>query len=58
MDALHPDVISMSKVDWNLKNEYEFVRNYKELQKAFTAVGIEKVGALLIGWGPRHRWAQ
>lgn len=43
MDALHPDVINMSKVDFNLKNDYEFVRNYKELQKAFTECHIDKI---------------
>jgi hypothetical protein len=32
-------------VDFNLKNDYEFVKNYKELQKGFTACKIEKVGA-------------
>lgn len=44
MDALHPEVINMSKVDFNLKSDYEFVRNYKELQKAFTDCSIDKVG--------------
>lgn len=43
MDALHPEVINMSKVDFNLKSDYEFVRNYKELQKAFTDCSIDKV---------------
>lgn len=63
MDALHPDVINMSKVDFNLKNDYEFVRNYKELQKAFTECHIDKVctlvclcGAAWLTSGLRPAW--
>lgn len=33
----------MRKVDFNLRNSYEFIANYKELQKAFDSQGIDKV---------------
>lgn len=43
MDCLHPGSLNMRKVDFNLRNEYEFMANYKELQKAFQAMGVEKL---------------
>ncbi|KAL4422129.1 hypothetical protein ABPG77_003414 [Micractinium sp. CCAP 211/92] len=43
MDCLHPGTINMRKVDFNLRNSYEFIANYKELQKAFDSQGIDKV---------------
>eukprot|EP00798_Chlamydomonas_sp_ICE-L_P022909 gene22909-30086_t len=42
IDCLHPGTINMKKVDFNAKNEYEYVNNYKELQQAFTKLNIEK----------------
>lgn len=42
MDCLHPGSINMRKVDFNMKNEYEYVSNYKELQKAFMDAGITR----------------
>jgi hypothetical protein len=30
-------------VDYNAKNEYEYINNYKVLQEVFTKQGIEKV---------------
>ncbi|KAL4451759.1 hypothetical protein ABPG75_007421 [Micractinium tetrahymenae] len=43
MDCLHPGSVNMRKVDFNLRNSYEFISNYKELQKAFDSQGIDKV---------------
>lgn len=43
MDCLHPGTVNMRKVDFNLRNSYEFIANYKELQKAFDSQCIDKV---------------
>ncbi len=32
LDSLFPGEVSMHKVNWEAKNEYEFVMNYKVLQ--------------------------
>ena len=45
MDCLHPGSINMRKVDFNLRNDYEFIANYKELQKAFDTMHVPRVRA-------------
>lgn len=45
MDALHPGCINMAKVDFNYRSDVDYLKNYKELQKAFLHVGLIKVGA-------------
>eukprot|EP00638_Chattonella_subsalsa_P014097 CAMPEP_0117780060 /NCGR_PEP_ID=MMETSP0948-20121206/1997_1 /TAXON_ID=44440 /ORGANISM="Chattonella subsalsa, Strain CCMP2191" /LENGTH=326 /DNA_ID=CAMNT_0005607771 /DNA_START=81 /DNA_END=1063 /DNA_ORIENTATION=- len=42
LDSLHPGVLPMSKVNWDAKNDYEFVDNYKLLQRSFDKIGIDK----------------
>lgn len=42
MDALHPGCVALAKVDFNAKNDYEYINNYKILQAAFTKLGIDK----------------
>lgn len=32
IDAIYPGTVSMSKVRWQAKHDYEFVENYKVLQ--------------------------
>lgn len=42
MDILHPGSVKMQKVDFNVRSDYEFERNYKELQQAFNKIGIDR----------------
>ncbi len=42
-DALHgPGTVNMKRVDFNVKSEYEYIQNYKELQKAFTKHHVDR----------------
>jgi RP/EB family microtubule-associated protein len=42
IDILYPGKISMQKVNWKAKLEWEFVNNYKLLQQAFQKCNIKK----------------
>eukprot|EP00878_Enallax_costatus_P009224 GHUV01009642.1.p1 GENE.GHUV01009642.1~~GHUV01009642.1.p1 ORF type:complete len:329 (+),score=118.45 GHUV01009642.1:213-1199(+) len=42
MDALYPGTVPMKKVDFNAKNEYDMINNYKVLQDVFNKLGIDK----------------
>jgi hypothetical protein len=42
VDVVHPGSISMAKVNWKAKNDYEFISNYRLLQDAFNKVGIKR----------------
>merc|ERR1712129_665376 len=42
-DALHPGTIPMSRIDFTVKYEYDYVKNWKLLQNAFQKCDIEKV---------------
>lgn len=42
IDAIYPGTIPFNKVNWQAKHEYEFVNNYKILQKAFEKNGITR----------------
>ena len=44
LDVLHPGHMAMSKVDYNAKDEYQMLNNYKVLQDSFTKLQIDKVG--------------
>lgn len=41
-DYVFPGSIPMSKVNWEAKADYEFVNNYKLLQKAFTKHNVQR----------------
>lgn len=42
-DAIHPGTIPMSRVDFTVKHEYEFTKNWKLLQNGFQKAGIDKL---------------
>lgn len=41
-DAVFPGTVPMSKVKWGAKAEYEYVHNYKILQRVFQKKGVAK----------------
>eukprot|EP01024_Parvocaulis_polyphysoides_P059023 TRINITY_DN6372_c1_g6_i2.p1 TRINITY_DN6372_c1_g6~~TRINITY_DN6372_c1_g6_i2.p1 ORF type:complete len:302 (-),score=35.94 TRINITY_DN6372_c1_g6_i2:200-1105(-) len=42
LDQLHPGIVPIQKVDFNCKNEYEYITNWKVLQSAFNKLNIDK----------------
>jgi RP/EB family microtubule-associated protein len=42
IDAIYPGTFAFGKINWQAKHEYEFVNNYKLLQKAFDKNGITR----------------
>jgi RP/EB family microtubule-associated protein len=41
-DSIHTGYLPMRKVQWNAKFDYEFLPNYKLLQKGFLSAGVAK----------------
>ena len=42
LDSMYPGKVPMSKVDWGANKDYEYINNYKVLQKCFTNLKIDK----------------
>jgi len=42
-DAIHPGTMPMSRVDFTVRNAYDFTKNWKLMQNGFKKAGIEKV---------------
>ena len=42
IDIVHPGTVTMNKVNWKAKNDYEFIANLKILQSAFAKAGIKR----------------
>jgi RP/EB family microtubule-associated protein len=42
LDIMYPNQVAMSKLNWSVKQDFEYVQNYKVLQGAFSKLGIEK----------------
>eukprot|EP01104_Vermistella_antarctica_P010022 TRINITY_DN2641_c0_g1_i1.p1 TRINITY_DN2641_c0_g1~~TRINITY_DN2641_c0_g1_i1.p1 ORF type:complete len:249 (+),score=78.44 TRINITY_DN2641_c0_g1_i1:156-902(+) len=52
IDSVHPGNVAMKKINFNARQEHEYVPNYKVLQVALNRVGIDKhvnVGMLIKG---------
>jgi len=42
LDVIHPGKVSLSKVNWKAKSDYEFINNFKILQNSFDKLGIKR----------------
>lgn len=43
LDRIYPGKVPLHKLNWEAKQDYEFLGNYKVLQNAFAKLKIDKV---------------
>jgi len=42
LDALYPDAVNMKKVNWAIKENFEYLKNWKIVQEVFKRNGVQK----------------
>lgn len=42
LDMMYPGKVSLAKVNWKAKSEYEFINNFKILQQSFNKLGVNR----------------